>query len=64
MKKQTRKLGLHRETLVHLDAVRGGEQAATVLSCVQRCAVASNYLTTCCQVSQACATHTPECITD
>ena len=65
MKKQTRKLGLHRETLVHLDAVRGGEQAATVLSCVQRCAVASHYLTTCCPpISGNCATHTPECITN
>lgn len=64
MTKKSRKLGLHRETLVHLDAVRGGEAAATVLSCVQRCAVASNYLTTCCPpISQLCPTHTPECIT-
>jgi len=63
MKKQSRKLNLNRETLRHLEAVRGGQQAAAVQSGVPRC-VASNYLTTCCQVSQACATHTPECYTD
>ena len=64
MKKQTRKLALHRETLVRLEAVRGGEQAATG-SCVRQCYVASNYLTTCCPpISGNCQTQGSGCITD
>jgi hypothetical protein len=63
MKKQTRKLQLHRDTVLHLDAVRGGEQMATV-TCV-RCAIASNYPTTCCPpVSGNCATRDAACHTE
>lgn len=65
MKKQNRKLILNRDTVLHLDAVRGGEQIATAVSCVRRCAVASNYPTTCCPpVSGTCETQGSACITD